>query len=321
MENTNIKLDFSNSYVNKGLPTLSISAILGMIEKLFDREGVAQKTFDKRFNDPSSEYYQKTVNEIIEIWEAKGAISRSYGSMLDDYIGYNLNHDDVGLKLFKLDNNYDFDKRLHGLCDSFDNFYKVLSKSGDTVFVDRERTVYYTIEVPNPDDPTQTLQYNIKGRFDALFYNKRTNKWIIIDWKSSGSIDKTVTKYTEKLLGPMSKFPALNHYTYTTQLYFYKKALIESGYLPKGTTIDDVTVLIVNLPGKIIEEVNRDFATHQAAYVYDSELLDNLFKYAVQKDYLTKKIELEKAKQVENEQIIKEEYNKKEEDKNLEEIF
>jgi len=300
-------IDFSNINVDRSLPTISISTILGMIEEPFDRDRVVDLTYTKYHNDPESQYYQKTKQEIIDMWEAKGADSRHYGSMLDDYIGLNLNKKDIELKLFKLDNDYDNDKRLHGLCDSFDAFYSVLSSSGDTIFVDRERSVYHKVSIPNPDDETKTLEYYVKGRFDALFYNKRTNKWIVIDWKSSGSIDKVPTKWTKKLLGPMNKFPALNYYTYTTQLYFYKKTLVDEGYLPKGTTYDDVIVMIVNLPGKIIEECGRNFMTHQAAYKYDSDLLERLFKFGVQKDYITKKIKVDTSKEEnENEEIIQE---------------
>ena len=187
-----IKPDFSNINVDRSLPTVSITTILGMLEEPFDQLGVAQKTHDKHFDNPASEYYRMSVEQIIEKWLAKGADSRHYGSMLDDYIGLNLNHKDIELRMFKLDNNYDNDERLHGLCDSFDNFYSILQKSGDTIFVDRERTVYYDIEIDNPLTG-EKMKYNIKGRFDALFYNKRTNKWIVIDWKSSGSIDKNLS--------------------------------------------------------------------------------------------------------------------------------
>jgi len=311
-----IKPDFSNINVDRSLPTVSISTILSMLEEPFDQLGVAQKTHDKHFNNPESEYYQMSIEQIIEKWSAKGAASCHYGSMLDDYIGLNLNHKDIELRLFKLDNNYDNDERLHGLCDSFDNFYSVLSKSGDTIFVDRERTVYYDIEIENPLTG-EKMKYNIKGRFDALFYNKRTNKWIVIDWKSSGSIDKTPNKWTKKLLGPMSKFPALNYYTYTTQLYFYKKTLIEKGYLPEGTKEEDVIVMIVNLPGKIIEECGKNFMTHQAAYIYDAELLNQLFKFGAQKDYINKQIESKTNKEKSKEEEIINNNN----EENLEELF
>ena len=247
---------------------------------------------------------QKSINEILGMWEAKGAESCHYGSMLDDYIGTVLTGTDNDLKLFKLNNSYDYDERLHGLCDSFDNFYKLMMKSGDVEFVDRERTLYLPVKVPNPHTDNfafdgEYVDYYVKGRFDALFYNKRTNKWILIDWKSSGSIDKVPTRWTEKFLGPMFKWPALNYYRYTNQLHFYKKALLEN-YLPKGTSADDIVVMIVNLPGKLIEESGQNYMTHLAGMTYDPLLLDNIFKFAIVK----KLLEAPKEEKHEEEQTV-----------------
>jgi hypothetical protein len=271
-------INFLNENVDKSLPTLSISQILTLIQKPFDQEGVAQKTFDKHFNNPESQYYQKTVEQICEMWSAKGAESCKYGSLLDDYIGLNLTGTPEDIEMYKLDNDVDSDERLSGLIKSFDEFYALLKRSGDTEFVDREKTIYYTTQDGNL----------VKGRFDALFRNKRTGKWIIIDWKSSGSIDKSKTPWTESLLGPAKLYPALNWYTYTIQLYFYKKALIESGYLPQGTTYDDVEVMIVQLPGKECHE-GQYHLIHKPAFQFDSEFLNSIFSFAFKKNMLMKR--------------------------------
>ena len=61
-----IKPDFSNINVDRSLPTVSISAVLGMLEEPFDQLGVAQKTHDKYFDDPASEYYRMSVKQIID---------------------------------------------------------------------------------------------------------------------------------------------------------------------------------------------------------------------------------------------------------------
>ena len=287
------KPDFSNVNIDKTLPTISISSVLSYLAHPFDRDKVVENTYNKHFNNPESQYYHKTKEEIVEMWEAKGAESCRYGSLLDDYIGIRLTKTEADLKLYKLDNGYDYDERLHGLCDSFDSFYSILCKSGDTVFVDRERDIYVKVKNPNFGEEGQTEYMYVRGRFDALFYNKRTKKWIIIDWKSSGSIDKVATKWTKKMLGPMFQYPELNYYSYTNQLHFYKRGLIES-YLPEGTTENDIVVMIVNLPGHIIPEVGVNFQTHTEAMPYSSERLDNIFNFAIQKDYL------EKQKQKEN---------------------
>jgi hypothetical protein len=123
----------------------------------------------------------------------------------------------------------------------------------------------------------------VYGRFDALFRNKRTGKYILIDWKSSGTIDKVPDKWTKKMLGPMFKYPQLNWYSYTLQLYFYKQALLNSGYLPEGTNADDIIVMIVNLPDHIIPEVNMNYQIHQGAMPYDEVMMKNFYNFAIEK--------------------------------------
>lgn len=271
MEKHEANLQFLNEDL-QDLPIISISKVIELISEPFDKEGVAQKTYNKHHNNPESQYYQKTVEEIIEMWEAKGAESCRYGSMLDDYIGLNLTQTEDDIELWKLDHDYEGDERLHGICDSFDNFLALASKSGDTKFVTREQTVYYKIN-----------EGYIKGRFDCLLYNERTNKWIVVDWKSSGSID-TSNRWA-KLLGPCSHLDACNYNTYTLQLEFYKTALIYGGYLPEGTTEDDVELLLVQLPGKEISD-GKNFATYKEAYKYDKTFIDKVLNFALKKNII-----------------------------------
>ena len=299
-------IDFSNLDIDKSIRKVSISNALDMLFTPFDSEGVAQNTYNKHFNNPESEYYQLTVQQILDKWSAKGAESCKYGSLLDDYIGATLTGTENDIKLFKLDNGYDFDERLHGLCDSFDNFYSVMSKSGDTEFIDREKYLY--LKTKNPITKEDTYLY---GRFDALFRNKRTGKYILIDWKSSGTIDKVPTKWTKKMLGPMFKYPQLNWYRYTLQLYFYKQALIESGYVPSDTKPED----IVNLPGKVIPECGQNYQIHQGAIPYDTNILNEFYKFAIQKFIILESEKKETEKEEKPEETVQEENN------NLEDLF
>lgn len=269
-----MNVDFNKFEVDKTLPCISISKVIELLQEPFDQIGVATKTHDKHFNNPDSQYYQKTVEEICEMWSAKGVESCRYGSLLDDYIGLNITGTTNDLELWKLDNGYEWDERLLAHCNSFDAFYEIVNKSGDMEFIDREKTVYYKFG-----------DHYVKGRFDALFRNKKTGKWIIIDWKSSGTIDKVHNQWTKKLFGPANKFYALNYYTYTIQLHFYKKTLIEN-YLPEGTTEDDVIVMIVNLPDHIIESTGKLFETHNEAFKFDSKLMEQIFTFAIRKQNL-----------------------------------
>ena len=275
IEKFEIEIDFKN--VNESDETLSISNVLGLIQEPFDQIGVATKTYNKHFNNPNSEYYQMTVEQICEKWAAKGTASCHYGSLLDNYIGYNLNGQEDELELFELDYDRDGDERLKGLCDSFDNFVnEYLAEHPELVFVTREKTVYYKVKEGK----------YIKGRFDALFYNKETGHYLIVDWKSSGTVDKKCSPWTGKLLGPAKEYDALNWNTYTMQVYFYKTALEQMGYLPEGSIVD---CIIVQLPGTIVAESNKNYCVHNPAFVYDLDYMKRLFVYAYKKNALLNK--------------------------------
>lgn len=303
-------IDFSNLNVDKSLRKVSISSLLTTIITPFDSEGVSQKTYEKHYNNPESEYYHMTAEQIREAWSAKGTTSTHYGSLLDDYIGCILTGNENDLRLFKLDNGYDFDERLKAHCDAFDNFYSVLSKSGDTEFIDREKYLYLKVK-----DPMTKEDMYVYGRFDALFRNKRTGKYILIDWKSSGTIDKVPDKWTKKMLGPMFKYPQLNWYSYTLQLYFYKQALLNSGYLPEGTKPEDIVVMIVNLPDHIIPEVNMNYQIHQGAMPYDENMMNVFYKFAIEKHMILESQKKEEKK----EEKVQQEVQTQEE--NLADIF
>ena len=142
---------------------ISISSVIEMITPPFESEKVAQKTFDKNFDNPDSKYYQMTKEQILEAWEEKASTSRYYGSSLDDYIGLRLTGHPNDVEIFKMDK-VDGDERMEGLCESFDKFYEQYVQNGPLEYVDREQYVYYPMDVDGE-------RWYIRGRFDCLFYN------------------------------------------------------------------------------------------------------------------------------------------------------
>lgn len=282
MEIKEIRESLENNINEVQKPTsdkyISISTVLGLIQEPFDQIGVATKTYNKHHDNPNSEYYQKSIEEICEMWNAKGAASCHYGSLLDNYIGMILNHEEDELELFNLDYDRDGDERLNGVCSSFDAFVQeILDTHPNLQFVTREKTLYYN--VPNTD-------LYIKGRFDALFYNTDNGHYLIVDWKSSGSVDKKPSPWTGYLLGPCKDLLALNWYTYTMQVYFYKTALENENYIPKGSVVD---CIIVQLPGQIIPESNKMYCIHKPAFEYNKEFMDKVFAWAHKKNMLLNK--------------------------------
>jgi hypothetical protein len=88
------------------------------------------------------------------------------------------------------------------------------------------------------------------------------------------------------------------------QLYFYKQALLNSGYLPEGTKSEDVVVMIVNLPDHIIPEVNMNFQTHQGAMPYDEVMMKNFYNFAIEKYMILESQKKEEKKEEEVQQKV-----------------
>lgn len=294
----NQELFFEQEQQTPLTPYISISQVNGIIGEQFDQLGVATKTYEKHHDNPNSEYYGLSIDEICNRWTDKANKSKYYGSLLDDYIGYNLNNDQMGLEMFLLDHDRDSDERLDMICKSYDEFISdFLSKHPEIKFVTREKTIYYQLENPTFDESKEQSLDNskywyVKGRLDALFYNTLTNHYINIDWKSSDKIEHQPNKWTKRLLGPCSSLYDMDWYKYTIQVYFYKTALENGGYLPNGSIVD---CYIVQLPGhKIMENNDKMYFIHQPAFQYDLDFMKRIFIYAHKKNILTSKINASK---------------------------
>lgn len=254
-----------------GKSEMSISTVLSMLIKPFDKDGVAKKTFDKHFNNPDSQYYQMSIEQIIESWENKAAVSCDYGRKLDTYIQGTLEGEDM--ELWKLDNNYDLDERLHGICDGFDEFIKVLKEKTDYEDIGGEIQLFY--------------KYNgvlFNGRTDRIFFSKSKNKFLIVDWKNSGDI--VLSNKWGKLLGPLSKYDECNGNTYTLQTQFYKTALINS-YPELGITEDDVDTRIVQMVYG--DGLDKHYNVYEPNIAYDKKNIDNMVDFAWKKNQLLSK--------------------------------
>lgn len=263
---------FDNSFVDPTIPTTSISTIIGMLVEPFNQQEVAEKTFNKHFNNPDSQYYQKTVEQIIDMWAAKGAESLRYGRLNDDYIGIVLEGTETDYELYDLDNDVDGDERLKIQVESFNQF--IHDYQNRYKYIAREQTLFYRLG-----------DHYVKGRFDALLFDTLANKYLIVDWKTSGAVETTPNKWTDKLLGAAKVYDNINWNSYTIQVYFYKTALIESGYLPENVTYNDIDVCIVNLPGKQFSD-GKYYRMYGPAFEYDKDTLDKIFNFGIKKNII-----------------------------------
>lgn len=274
MNDIKAKIKEKNKEIEASLKTktLSVSKVIDYMHKEFDREGVAKKCYDKGFNDPESKYYKMEVNQIIESWENKAAESRMYGSLMDSYIGTCLNEPE-DIESWKLDNNYDYDPRIHGLCEGFDQFYKIITEKTDYEYVCREEKMFIK--------SNKTDEW-INGRFDCLFYSPKLNKYLVVDWKTNGELSRE-NKW-EKMFGPLYDKDACDLNSYTVQVQMYKKALSEVYEIASPENIDVYICQFLREPN----ENGTNFLIHKQGFEYNSKLLDNIIEFAYKKSRISK---------------------------------
>lgn len=216
----------------------SISSILGELIEPFDREGVALKTYNNHFNDESSKYYQMTIPQILEQWDANAQRSIMLGCCADDYVGYKLAPMEMKISFdtWLENHNFNSDIELQNHCKAAQKFIDAQSDKDYMYFVGREIPLAYYFTENN-------IKYQVRGRLDNLFYNQRIKKYVIVDYKTADDLTLETTKWTEKMLGPAKCYPALKLFKFTFQLHFYRLALSQM----LGIPLSDIVACIVQL--------------------------------------------------------------------------
>lgn len=249
----------------------SVSKIVEAVKAPFDKEAVAQKTYDKYYNDPYSEYYHMSIEQILENWEEKARIGRENGKILDSWIERILTpniNESVSNEEF-LNSLTDIQKNK---CNQFIEFYNnnIVNKID---FVGRELMLF-------------DKEKKINGRLDALFSLKPTESTdclILIDWKNSKKI--SVANSFEKMRGPLYKYDSCDLNGYTVQLYLYTYMLRN-----KYKITNKIIPLIVRIG-------ETDYEIYSPQIVYSDSLVEDIISYA--------------AEQINNLQIMNLENNEK----------
>ena len=235
----------------------SVSKIVEVMHEPFDKEGVANKTFSKHFNDPNSKYYHMSVQEIIASWNAKAELGRNNGKVLDTYIGMILENYESKeiLEKYKASLN----EIAANKCNVFDKFYNenIVNK---LEFLTREQMLH---------DETK----GVVGRFDAMFLKNdvRTpgvQNLLLIDWKNTEKIE-TSNSYS-RLKGPLYKYDDCELNRYTIQLYIYVYILRKVYHLT------DVRIIPL-----LVQIGTVDYAIYAPQIPYSDELVCDIISFAI----------------------------------------
>lgn len=265
--------------LNGKLLTISVSKTIEHLKSKFDAEKQARSCSQRDEDNPDGKYYNMTPEQIIAAWDKISSDSKYYGSLLDDYVGHVLSisiapTEDTKIQLTQelndwiIDHNLQDDNRFQENKKGFDQFYSDIQKLGYK-YLTREIMVYI---------PSNTI-HQTKGRFDCLFYNEETDKYLLIDWKTTENISKKAFK-NKKLKGPASMLEECTMNEYGIQLYLYKKAFCE---LYKFTTPDKIDTYIcqcLKAPGAN----GKNYVLHRPLFDYDSNLISGIQWFASYKE-------------------------------------
>lgn len=233
-----IKIPFND--INKNFDiknSLSVSKLISYIKEPFDKEKVAYNVYKKNFKNQYSKYYNKSVDEILSLWDAKSEQAKSLGSSLDLFIKAYTKDIYNNIEYFKSLNSEEYKnnfkkvfinlynsclckERFKNVVEGFIYFYNNLISNRENIIIDdglelitEEQQLFY-----------QYNNYLINGRLDALFYSKISKKYILIDYKTTENID-IFNSFDKYLKGPCWQLYDCNLNEYTLQLHLYKLAL------------------------------------------------------------------------------------------------
>lgn len=202
-------IEETHQYFLNGKELDSVTNVCHKFKLPFNKKEKAQGCYEKYFNNPSSQYYQMTTDEILEAWKKNSENACNHGHK---------NHTFGEDCFYLLTEQYD--KILTPLVDgnliaktqeeiNIVNFYNELSEKCIPILC--ETRGYYE-------------EKGYSGTFDILFAydngGKLSQNLIIKDWKTNKNLFNQFNG--EMLLYPFENLPADNFHIYTIQLSLYQ---------------------------------------------------------------------------------------------------
>tara|TARA_Y100000389_G_scaffold4460_1_gene4226 strand:+ start:93 stop:938 length:846 start_codon:yes stop_codon:yes gene_type:complete len=192
----------------------------------------------KKYNNPDYKYYNKTKDEILNMWEENRACAANLGTQMHYFIecyydclyNPNLNFEELftnNQKIFTLKNNIEYKYFINFVNDNF-----------NLIPYRTEWCIYDT-------------QLKLAGSIDMVFTDEN-NKFYIYDWKRSKEIKKTNNNNETSTLPILDYIPNSNYWHYTLQLNIYKR-ILEINY---NIIIDSLYLVIIYPENKNYMKIN-----------------------------------------------------------------
>lgn len=188
----------NHTYIdNRNKQYTSITTYIADHFEKFDADLIATRCAIKR---------NVSKESLLLEWKEKGDKAAHQGTLVHDCLYNKFNNIAIDFSSNPIIRPYEKQINL---------IYETISKQLDIVFI--EKIVF---------DPVQLLA----GTCDSVFLTKNKDKYVVIDWKTSKTIDKH-NNFKKFGYGIYKKLPDCNYVHYSIQLNLYSKLLKEQGYL------------------------------------------------------------------------------------------
>ena len=226
--------------INNNSNYTSVTTFIHSLFNEFDSTKIINNILkSKKYNNPDYKYYNKTKEEILNMWDKNRESAAQFGTQMHYFIEcyYDCLHNP----------NIDFQQLF---TDSKTNCFTLQNNTEYNYFInfvnDNLNLIPYRTEWCIYDE-----ELKLAGSIDMVF-SDNNNKFHIYDWKRSKEIKKTNNNNETSIIPLLEHIPNSNYWHYTLQLNIYKK-LLEKNY---NFVIDSLCLIVIHPENKNYMKIN-----------------------------------------------------------------